>query len=174
LEGFFGTEFQLLEGITIILPVVEVRKIIRFASSKENKFYHLTDTIMSYYQSKILKSDDLASLRNKVEAGLKEVGFGVLTEIDIQATMKKKLDKDYPEYLILGACNPVFADKVLTAEPHIGTLLPCNVTIRGLGDSEYEVTIMDPAAAMSAVKNPAIEPLAAEVKGKLMTMLESL
>lgn len=85
---------------------------------------------MSYYQSKVLKSDDLASLRTKVEASLKEVGFGILTEIDIQATMKKKLDKDYPEYLILGACNPDFADKVLTAEPHIGTLLPCNVTIQ--------------------------------------------
>lgn len=129
---------------------------------------------MSYYQSKVLKSEDLASLRAKVEAGLKEVGFGILTEIDIQATMKKKLDKDYPEYLILGACNPVFADKVLMAEPHIGTLLPCNVTIRGLGDSEYEVTIMDPVAAMSAVKNPAIEPLAGEVREKLMSMLEKL
>lgn len=129
---------------------------------------------MSYYQSKVLKSDDLASLRTKVEASLKEVGFGILTEIDIQATMKKKLDKDYPEYLILGACNPGFADKVLTAEPHIGTLLPCNVTIRGLGNSEYEVTIMDPIAAMSAVKNPAIEPLAGEVREKLMSMLESL
>lgn len=129
---------------------------------------------MSYYQSKKVQSDDLASLRTKVEAGLKEVGFGILTEIDIQATMKKKLDKDYPEYLILGACNPVFADKVLTAEPHIGTLLPCNVTIRGLGNSEYEVTIMDPVAAMSAVKNPAIEPLAGEVREKLMGMLEGL
>lgn len=129
---------------------------------------------MSYYQSKVLKSDDLASLRTKVEASLKDVGFGILTEIDIQATMKKKLDKDYPEYLILGACNPDFADKVLTAEPHIGTLLPCNVTIQGLGNSEYEVSIMDPIAAMSAVKNPAIEPLAGEVREKLMSMLEKL
>ena len=129
---------------------------------------------MSYYQSKILKSEDLSSLRAKVEAALKEVGFGILTEIDIQATMKKKLDKDYPPYLILGACNPVFADKVLTVEPHIGTLLPCNVTIRGLGDSEYEVAIMDPIAAMSAVQNPAIEHLAGEVRGKLLSMLEGL
>ncbi|MBA4301452.1 MAG: hypothetical protein C0433_15325 [Cyclobacterium sp.] len=129
---------------------------------------------MSYYQSKTVTSQDLASLRSKVEVALKEVGFGILTEIDIQATMKKKLDKDYPPYLILGACNPVFADKVLTAEPHIGTLLPCNVTIRGLGNSEFEVTIMDPIAAMSAVQNPAIEPLAGEVRGKLMSMLESL
>lgn len=129
---------------------------------------------MTYYQSKVLKSDDLASLRTKVEAGLKEVGFGVLTEIDIQATMKKKLDKDYPPFLILGACNPVFADKVLTAEPHVSTLLPCNVTIRSVGDDDYEVTIMDPSAAMSVVKNPAIESLAGEVRAKLMSMLENL
>jgi uncharacterized protein (DUF302 family) len=129
---------------------------------------------MSYYQSKVLKSDDLASLRAKVEAGLKEVGFGILTEIDIQATMKKKLDKDYPPFLILGTCNPVFADKVLTADPNISTLLPCNVTIRSIGAKDYEVTIMDPAAAMSVVKNPEIESLAGEVRGKLMSMLESL
>lgn len=129
---------------------------------------------MSYYQSKVLKSESIASLRTKVEAGLKEVGFGVLTEIDIQATMKKKLDKDYPPFLILGACNPVFADKVLTAEPHVSTLLPCNVTIRSLGGDDYEVSIMDPAAAMSVVKNPAIEELAGEVRGKLMAMLELL
>lgn len=129
---------------------------------------------MTYYQSRILKSEDLSALRSRVEAGLKEVGFGILTEIDIQATMKKKLDKDYPPFLILGACNPVFADKVLTAEPHVSTLLPCNVTIRSLGEKDYEVTIMDPAAAMSVVQNPAIESLAAEVRAKLMVMLEGL
>ena len=127
---------------------------------------------MTYYQSKILKSEDLSSLRAKVEAALKEVGFGILTEIDIQATMKKKLDRDYKPYLILGACNPVFADKVLTAEPNVSTLLPCNVTIRSLGGDDYEVTIMDPAAAMAVVQNPAIESLAAEVRAKLMSMLE--
>ncbi|SEG35652.1 DUF302 domain-containing protein [Algoriphagus boritolerans] len=110
----------------------------------------------------------------KVEAGLKEEGFGILTEIDIQATMKKKLDKDYPPFLILGACNPVFADKVLIEEPHVSTLLPCNVTIRSLGGEDYEVAIMDPAAAMSVVQNPAIESLAGEVRGKLMSMLEGL
>ncbi len=129
---------------------------------------------MTYYQSRILKSEDLSALRSRVEAGLKEVGFGILTEIDIQATMKKKLDKDYPPFLILGACNPVFADKVLKAEPHVSTLLPCNVTIRSLREKDYEVSIMDPAAAMSVVQNPAIESLAAEVRAKLMVMLEGL
>ncbi|MFN3760416.1 MAG: DUF302 domain-containing protein [Algoriphagus aquaeductus] len=129
---------------------------------------------MTYYQSRTLKSADLATLRTKVETGLKEVGFGILTEIDIQATMKKKLDKDYPPFLILGACNPVFADKVLTAEPHVSTFLPCNVTIRSLGGEDYEVAIMDPAAAMAVVQNPAIESLAEEVRAKLMSMLEGL
>lgn len=129
---------------------------------------------MIYYQSKLVASPDLVSLRAKVEAALKEEGFGILTEIDLQATMKKKLDKDYPPFLILGACNPVFADKVLTAEPLVSTLLPCNVTLRGLGGEEYEVAIMDPAAAMSVVQNPAIESLAGEVRAKLISMLESL
>lgn len=129
---------------------------------------------MSYYQSKVLKSEGIASLRSKVEAGLKEVGFGVLTEIDIQSTMKNKLGKDYPPFLILGACNPVFADKVLTVEPQVSTLLPCNVTIRSIGGDDYEVSIMDPAAAMSVVKNPAVESLAGEVRAKLMRMLELL
>lgn len=129
---------------------------------------------MNYYQSKTVIAPNILSLRHQVEAALKEVGFGILTEIDIQATMKKKLDKDYPPFLILGACNPVFADKVLTAEPHVSTLLPCNVTLRGLGGEEYEVAIMDPAAAMAVVQNPAIESLAGEVRAKLMSMMESL
>lgn len=129
---------------------------------------------MTYYQSKVLKSEGIASLRSKVEAGLKEVDFGVLTEIDIQSTMKYKLGKDYPPFLILGACNPVFADKVLTVEPQVSTLLPCNVTIRSIGGDDYEVSIMDPAAAMSVVKNPAVESLAGEVRAKLMRMLELL
>ncbi len=129
---------------------------------------------MSYYQSKIVHAEDIMSVRSKVETALKTEGFGILTEIDIQATMKKKLDRDYKPYLILGACNPVFADKVLQAEPHIGTLLPCNVTIREVEEGNFEVAIMDPTVAMSMVHNPMIEPLAGEVREKLVRMLESL
>lgn len=129
---------------------------------------------MSYYQSKIVQAEDIMSVRSNVEAALKTEGFGILTEIDIQATMKKKLDRDYKPYLILGACNPVFADKVLQAEPHIGTLLPCNVTIREVEEGNFEVAIMDPAVAMSMVQNPKIEPLAGEVREKLVRMLSSL
>ena len=129
---------------------------------------------MSYYQSKIVQAEDIMSVRSNVEAALKTEGFGILTEIDIQATMKKKLDRDYKPYLILGACNPVFADKVLQAEPHIGTLLPCNVTIREVEDGNFEVAIMDPAVAMSMVENPMIEPLAGEVREKLVRMLSNV
>lgn len=129
---------------------------------------------MSYYQSKIVHAEDITSVRSHVEAALKTEGFGILTEIDIQATMKKKLDRDYKPYLILGACNPVFADKVLQAEPHIGTLLPCNVTIREVEGGNFEVAIMDPAVAMSMVENPMIEPLAGEVRDKLMRMLSNV
>lgn len=129
---------------------------------------------MSYFKEKIVNAPSVEELRSKVEAALKEEGFGILTEIDVQATMKKKLDKDYPPYLILGACNPVFADKVLQAEPHIGALLPCNVTIRQLGEKKYEVAIMDPVSAMAAVNNPAIEPLATEVRQKLLNVLQAI
>ncbi|MDI1322764.1 MAG: DUF302 domain-containing protein [Algoriphagus sp.] len=129
---------------------------------------------MTYFQSKIVHAQDIMSVRSNVEAALKTEGFGILTEIDIQATMKKKLDRDYKPYLILGACNPVFADKVLQAEPHIGTLLPCNVTIREVEEGNFEVAIMDPAVAMSMVENPMIEPLAGEVREKLVRMLSNL
>ena len=129
---------------------------------------------MKYYQSKIFTDQSFDSIREKTESALKAEGFGILTEIDIQATMKKKLDKVYKPYLILGACNPVFADKVLQAEPNIGALLPCNVTIRETETGEIEVAIMDPSAAMAAVDNPAIEPLAGEVKEKLIRALESI
>ncbi len=129
---------------------------------------------MKYFQAKEVKASSIDDLRLKVEEELKKEGFGVLTEIDLQATMKKKLDKDYPPYLILGACNPVFADKVIQAEPHIGALLPCNVTLRELSAGSFEVSIMDPASAMSVVENPQIEPLADEVRAKLSRVLRSI
>lgn len=128
----------------------------------------------SYFQSKQIQASSIQTIRNKVEELLKNEGFGVLTEIDIQATMKKKLDKSYPPFLILGACNPVFADKVLSIEPQIATLLPCNVVIREIGENQFEVSLMDPSTAMSVVKNPEIEGFANEVREKLMRVLNGL
>ena len=129
---------------------------------------------MTYYQSRTLKSEDLATLRSKVEAGLKEVGFGVLTEIDIQATMKKKLDKDYKPFLILGACNPVYADKVLTIDPHMSTLLPCNVTLRELSNGDIEISAVDPVAAMGSLGDSTIGPLAFDVQQKLERVIDKV
>lgn len=127
---------------------------------------------MKYYNSKTVSARSFAELRTQIEEALKTEGFGVLTEIDIQATMKKKLDKDYLPHTILGACNPVYADKVLSLEPSISTMLPCNVTMRQLEDGRIEVATIDPAAAMSAVGNPALEVHAVEVQEKLQHVLD--
>jgi uncharacterized protein (DUF302 family) len=129
---------------------------------------------MNYFKSRIFEKENFESLKEKTVEALKKEGFGILTEIDIQETMKKKLDKEYAPYVILGACNPVFADKVLQAEPHIGTLLPCNVTIRELENGSLEVAVMDPVSAMSSVKNAQVEPLAKEVGEMLTRALDSI
>ncbi len=129
---------------------------------------------MTYHHSRTFSNTTLEELRPKVEAALKEEGFGVLTEIDIKATMKKKLDKDYLPHIILGACNPVYADKVLSKEPNISTLLPCNVCIRELENGDYEVSAMNPKIAMQAVSNPDIEAEAGEVGNKLERIIQSI
>jgi uncharacterized protein (DUF302 family) len=129
---------------------------------------------MNYYNSKIISNTTVAAIRPKVEAELKKEGFGVLTEIDLQATMKKKLNKDYLPHLILGACNPVYADKVISIEPTISTMLPCNVTLRELTNGDVEIAIVDPSAAMGAVGNANLETPAAEVQEKLITVLNNI
>jgi uncharacterized protein (DUF302 family) len=129
---------------------------------------------MNYYIAKTIKNTTIAQIRPKVEEELKKEGFGVLTEIDIQATMKKKLDKEYLPHIILGACNPVYADKVLSVEPQISTMLPCNVTLRELGNGDVEVAAVDPLGAMSAVENKAIEHLAVEIQTKLKNVINNI
>ncbi|MDO6436540.1 DUF302 domain-containing protein [Cyclobacterium sp. 1_MG-2023] len=129
---------------------------------------------MKYYINKTLDAQSFAGVKEKVTAALKEQGFGVLTEIDIQATMKKKLDKDYLPTVILGACNPGFADKVLTIDPNMSAMLPCNVTIRELENGKIEVSAIDPEAAMVPVGKDEIKPLAIEVKEKLAIAVEAV
>ena len=110
----------------------------------------------------------------KVTDELSKEGFGVLTEIDVKATMKKKIDKDMPPYKILGACNPHLADQAISAVPDIGLLLPCNVLVREDDAGQVSVGFMDPKAVMGLVENPGVEPLAGEVREKLERVLDAL
>lgn len=129
---------------------------------------------MKYYNSKTIAGTTLAAIRPKVVEELKKEGFGVLTEIDLQATMKSKLNKDYLPHVILGACNPVYADKVLSIEPTVSTLLPCNVTIRELANGDVEVAMIAPLVAMSAIGNNELAQAATEVEEKLRTALNNI
>ncbi|MGB5507799.1 DUF302 domain-containing protein [Robiginitalea sp.] len=128
---------------------------------------------MNYYFSTTLALDFEKAIE-VTTAALKEEGFGVLTEIDIAQTMKKKLDVDLPKYKILGACNPQYAYKALQAENKIGTMLPCNVIVQDMGEGRIEVSAVNPMASMQAVENPELGALAEEVTEKLKRMIARL
>ncbi|HKJ46748.1 MAG TPA: DUF302 domain-containing protein [Balneolales bacterium] len=128
---------------------------------------------MKYYFSKKVDLDFDKAI-DKVTKELKEEGFGVLTEIDVKATLKKKLDVDFRNYRILGACNPEFAHKALLAEDKIGTMLPCNVIVQELDDGSVEVSAIDPVASMQAVDNDELPAVASEVRKRLSKVVESL
>jgi len=128
---------------------------------------------MSYYLSKTLQTSFDAAVEKVTEA-LKKEGFGVLTEIDMQATMKKKLDVDIQKYRILGACNPPLAYQAIQAEDKIGLMLPCNVIVQELAGGGTEVAAIDPVASMQAVDNPRLGEVGKMVQGKLKRVIESL
>ncbi len=127
---------------------------------------------MSYYFAKptAYSFDDAIA---RVTEALKKEGFGVLTEIDVRETLKKKLNVDFRRYKILGACNPPFAYQALQAEDKIGTMLPCNVIVQET-TSGVEVAAVDPIASMAAVENPKLADVARQVQGKLKKVIESL
>jgi uncharacterized protein (DUF302 family) len=128
---------------------------------------------MSYYFSKTLTASFDEAVA-KVTDELKSEGFGVLTEIDVKETLKKKLNVDFRRYKILGACNPPFAYRALQAEDKIGVLLPCNVILQELADDQVEVAAMDPAAAMQVVENPRLHEVAQEVMVRLKRVVDNL
>ena len=127
---------------------------------------------MYHFSTKL--AGDIEIIEQKVIEALKEEGFGVLTEIDIQATLKKKLDIDHRPYKILGACNPPLAHKALEAEPDIGLLLPCNVVVREVEDNTIIVSFMDPSAVLTLVDRDDIKTLAGEVRARLKRVRQAL
>jgi uncharacterized protein (DUF302 family) len=128
---------------------------------------------MSYYITTKTASTFEEAI-DKVTSELKKEGFGVLTEIDVKATLKKKLDADFRRYKILGACNPPYAYQALQAEDKIGLMLPCNVIVQETPEGETEVSAIDPIASMQAVDNPTLEEIAAQIKGKLENVINSI
>jgi len=128
---------------------------------------------MTYYFAKTLERpfDDAV---DEVVTALKAEGFGVLTTIDIQETLKKKLSVEFPRYVILGACNPTLALEALRTENKIGTMLPCNVIVRDTGTGGTEVAAVDPVSSMQAVGNPKLANIATTVQAKLESVINSL
>jgi len=128
---------------------------------------------MSYYFSKTIH-DSYENALERVIDSLKKEGFGVLTEIDVKETLKKKLEVDFQKYKILGACNPPFAYKALKAENKIGTMLPCNVIVQEISEGEVEVAAVDPVASMRAIDNQDLLEIAKQVQEKLKKVVSDV
>ncbi len=126
--------------------------------------YHFTTTLSIPFDEAI----------EKVTAALQENGFGVLTTIDVKATLKKKIDANFHPYTILGACNPHYAYKALQSEDKIGAMLPCNVVVQQKDGGQVEVSAVDPLASMQAIENPALGEIAGEVQGLLKGVIDGL
>jgi uncharacterized protein (DUF302 family) len=129
---------------------------------------------MTSYHFSVTVSGDFEDVVGRTKSALAKEGFGVLTDIDISATLKEKLDVDRPAYRILGACNPPMANQALGHDPAIGVLLPCNVVVRDNGDGRVLVDFMDPEAVLDLVGNPGIEKVAGEVRTRLEMARDTL
>jgi uncharacterized protein (DUF302 family) len=128
---------------------------------------------MPYYYSRVIPKN-LAEAESALTIELKKEGFGVLTQIDIQQTLKNKLNVDFHPYKILGACNPEYAYQALQAEDKIGTMLPCNVILQQIDDARTEVAAVDPVTTMQAVSNKQLEPIAEEIRNRLQRAVDAL
>lgn len=127
---------------------------------------------MAYYYNKTVRAgfDEAVS---RITQALKEEGFGILTEIDVKGTLKKKLNVDFRNYRILGACNPPFAYKALQAEDKVGTMLPCNVIVQETADGDVEIAAIDPLASMQAIDNPELREIAETIGQKLKMVIQN-
>ncbi len=128
---------------------------------------------MSYFYARTVNLSFDDAIQRVTEA-LKEEGFGILTEIDVKETLKKKLDVDFRPYRILGACNPPFAYKALQTEIHVGTMLPCNVVVQELPSGEVEIVAVDPVASMQAIDNAELRSIAEEIRQKLRRAVDAV
>ncbi len=128
---------------------------------------------MSYTLNRIITGAGFDEVDARTRKALQDKGFGVLTEIDVKATMKKKIDKDMDEYRILGACNPTMAWEAIGMEPRVGAMLPCNVILRAV-DGGVEVSAIDPLASMSAIDNPGLKGVAGEVGKMLQQVVDAI
>jgi len=128
---------------------------------------------MSYYFNAVIEGN-FENVVQKTTEALKKEGFGILTDIDVTATLKKKLEVDFRKYRILGACNPPYAYKALQEEDKIGTMLPCNVIVQQIDDEIVEVAAIDPIASMRAIENPGLGVIAQEIQEKLKKVIDQL
>jgi uncharacterized protein (DUF302 family) len=128
---------------------------------------------MDYTINRLIADADFDAVDARTRAALTDKGFGILTEIDVKATMKKKLDVEMPDYRILGACNPKMAHEAIKIEPRVGAMLPCNVILRVV-DGGVEVSAIDPVASMQAIENPALHAVAGQVRDLLKKAVEAI
>jgi len=128
---------------------------------------------MDYTINCLIADADFDAVDARIRAALTEKGFGILTEIDVKATMKKKLDVEMPAYRILGACNPKMAHEAIGMEPRVGAMLPCNVILRAV-DGGVEVSAIDPVASMQAIDNPELHAVAGQVRDLLKKAVEAI
>ena len=127
---------------------------------------------MSYTHDRMIEAASFDAVDARVRAALAERGFGVLTEIDVKATLKAKIDADIGDYRILGACNPSMAHKAIGVEPRVGAMLPCNVILRGV-EGGVEISAVDPVVSMQAIENEALHKIATEVRAMLVEAVDA-
>jgi uncharacterized protein (DUF302 family) len=130
------------------------------------------DATMAYTHDRLIRNAGFDDVESRVRAALADRGFGVLTEIDVKATMKKKIDVEMDDYRILGACNPHMALKAVGMEPRVGAMLPCNVILRQVAEG-VEVSAIDPVASMAAIDNAALKEIAGQVRDMLIEAIEA-